>query len=73
MARAYTPRVNDHVTYLNASGVPRPATITAVTSSTVVDLRVVHAGETYVAAPKQSARSNVSGVGVAVWRNTVVY
>jgi hypothetical protein len=53
MARAYTPKVNGHVTYYNAAGLPRPATITAVTSSTVVNLRISHPStETHAAVSK---------------------
>lgn len=61
--RSYTPKVNQHVSYLTAGGKLRPATITGVTSASVVDLRVGRHAETYTAVAKQSA-DNQSGV----WR-----
>lgn len=64
----YTPKVNQHVRYVTASGKVRPATVTGVTSSTVVNLRVGHSGETHTAVAKQSA-DNQSGV----WRTANAY
>ena len=60
MARTFTPKVNRHVTYYDASGKPRNATITAVTSNTVVDLRIDRAS-TIAGATKLSAKPYVSG------------
>lgn len=64
----YTPKVGQHVTYLRSDGRIRSATVTAVTSSTVVDLRIGHDGETYTAVAKQSA-DNQSGR----WRTANAY
>ena len=60
MARVFTPKVGKHVTYYTASGEPQPATITGVTSGTVVDLRIERAS-TVAAANKLTAKPYVSG------------
>jgi len=60
MARTFTPKVNKHVTYYDSTTRPRPAIITAVTSATVVDLRVGH-GETHAAVNKKTAKPFTSG------------
>lgn len=64
----YTPKVGQHVGYLRSDGKLRSATVTGVTSSTVVNLRVGHGGETYTAVNKQSA-DNQSGR----WRTANAY
>lgn len=67
MARTYTPKVNKHVTYFDTNGKPRPGTIIAVTSATVVDVRIGHSGETHLGisrAPIDSLAANV----VNTWR-----
>lgn len=62
----YTPKINHHVTYLKSgTAKPRPATVTAVISATVVDLRVGRHGEVYLAVFKESA-DNQTGV----WRKS---
>lgn len=52
MARVYTAKINRHVTYFDGNKKPRRAIITAVTSNTVVDLRVGHSGEVHAAATR---------------------
>lgn len=63
--RTYTPKINKHVTWITAAGKKKPATITAVTNSTTVNLRIVHTGGTVANAVKKSADHQVS-----VWHNT---
>lgn len=58
--RTQTAKINKHVTWVNAAGKPRPATITAVIDQTHVNLRVVHTGETVANAVKQSADNQPS-------------
>lgn len=52
MARVYTAKINKHVRYYDANKLPRPGIITAVSSNTVVDIRIGHAGETISAATR---------------------
>jgi hypothetical protein len=66
--RSYVPKVGRHVNYLTSAGKLRPATITAVTSNTVVNLRIGRSGETITGAVKQSADNQSN-----VWRNTDAY
>lgn len=66
--RTYTPKVNRHVTWITASGKKKPATITAVTNSTTVNLRIMHIGTTIAGAVKKSADNQVSR-----WQNTDPY
>lgn len=67
MARVFTPKVNKHVTYYDTAGKPRPATIIAVTSATVVDVRVGRSGETHLGISRAPADSSVANV-VNTWR-----
>lgn len=62
MARTYTPKVNKHVTYFDAACKPRPATITGVTSGTVVDVRIGHSGETHAGINRAPISSMVANV-----------
>ncbi len=64
MARPYTARVNHHVTYYDAACKPRPATIIAVTSNTVVNLRVSHNATAYVGIVRAPGNTKV----VNTWR-----
>lgn len=67
MARTYTAKVGHHVTYFNATGKPQPGTITAVTSNTVVDIRVGHSGSVALGISRAPIDSNAAGV-VNTWR-----
>lgn len=64
----YTPKIGRHVNYIESSGKLRVGTITAVTSNTVVNLRIGHGGETRTAVAKQTAANQTN-----VWRNTNAY
>lgn len=60
MARVYTAKIGHHVTYFSAAKRPRPGIITGVTSNTVVDLRVGHAGEVHAGATRSVAPRTAS-------------
>lgn len=60
MVRVYTAKVNGHVTYFDAAKKPRRAIIIAVTSNTIVDLRVGHSGETHLGAARSIAPRTAS-------------
>lgn len=66
--RTFTPKINSHVTYIDAAHKLKPATVTAVTSNTVVDLRIMHTGVTVAGAVKSTGDGQNS-----VWRNTDAY
>lgn len=67
MARTYTAKVGHHVTYFTAAGKPQPGIITAVTSNTVVDIRVGHSGVTAAGISRAPIDSNTANV-VNTWR-----
>lgn len=67
MARVYTPKINRHVNYFGANCKPRRAIIIAVTSNTVVDVRIGHSGETHLGISRAPIDSNVANI-VNTWR-----
>lgn len=66
--RTYTPKINRHVTYITAGGKLKPATITAVTSPTVVNLRIMHTAQVLNAIAKENAPNQTN-----VWRVAKAY
>jgi hypothetical protein len=69
--RTYTPKIGRHVTYITTTGKRRPATITGVTSATVVDLRIGHFGEVYLGVNKVTDDDQVNRWKVAKAHSSV--
>jgi hypothetical protein len=60
MSRVFTPKVGKHVTYWTATTrKPKSATITAVTSATVLNLRIGRA-QTLVGIVKRTAKNQTN-------------
>jgi len=68
---SWKPKIGRHVTYFKVTNrKPKPGVITAVTSDTVVSIRVGHSGEAYASVTKETtANSPHYSSQTNVWRN----